>query len=254
MRICVFFVISLALLWMGIIVGRRIQHARARMVEQETKIITVLEGALLTLFGLLMGFTFSMAVSRYDLRKLLVVDEANAVGTTWLRTAILAEPVRTEEQNLLREYVQVRLQYHSAPRRPEELDQLQERIDTLQGQLWAIASDYATEHRDPVTALYLQTLNQTFDLAQERNAEDANRIPVEAWAMLLLVGIVATIVVGMKVGSDSRLLQLVLPVVLAGTLAMTMDLDTPQMGLIKVGQSSMEKTAQEMQRLPQQAP
>lgn len=254
MRIWVFFVISLVLLWLGIILGRGVQRLRARMVEQEGKIITVLEGALLTLFGLLMGFTFSMAVSRYDVRKQLVVDEANAIETTWLRTALLNEPVRTQEQGLLREYVQARLQFHAVPHGSQETRQLQERVDTLQGRLWAIASNYATEHRDPVTGLYLQKLNEAIDLAEERTAADANRIPNEAWAMLLLVGVVATIVVGMKVGSHSTLLQSVLPVVLAGTLAMTMDLDTPQRGLIKVGQFSLDKAAQQMQRLPQQAP
>lgn len=254
MRIWVFFVISLALLWLGIILGRVIQRARARMVEQESKFITVLEGALLTLFGLLMGFTFSMAVSRYDQRKVLAVSEANGIGTTWLRTAILAEPVRTQEQSLLREYVQARLQFHAASHSPQELSQLRERIDTLQGRMWAIASSYATDHRDPVTALYLQALNQTIDVSEERNAADTNRIPAEAWVMLLLVGGVSTIVVGMKVGSHSTLLQLILPLVLAGTLAMTMDLDTPQLGLIKVGQISMDKVAQDMQRLPQQMP
>jgi len=254
MRIWVFFVLSLLLLWLGILAGRGIASIQSRVVEKEDAIISVLEGALLTLFGLLMGFTFSMAVSRFDMRKVLAVQEANAIGTTWLRTTTLPEPLRTQEQNLLRDYIQVRLQYHANHPDAQELRGLQERVDLLQGRLWALASGYAMDHRDDVTGLYLQTLNEAIDLSGERTAADANRIPMEAWVMLLFVGVVATLVVGMKVSSRSWVLQAVLPVVLAATLALTLDLDAPQLGLIKVGQASMEKQAHDMQTLPQQAP
>jgi hypothetical protein len=253
-RIWQVFLLSLVVLWLGILVGVWTRSTREHLVESESKIITVLEGALLTLFGLLMGFTFSMAVTRYDMRKLLVVTEANTIGTTWLRTAALAEPVRTEEQNLLRQYVRERLIFQGEVHNPGELAETQEKIDRLQGQLWAAASGYAIDHRDPVTSLYLQTLNQTIDVAGERVAADENRIPLEAWVILLFVGFVATIVVGTKIGRDRWLLQSILPIVLAATLAMTMDLDSPRYGFIRVTQAAMERVAQDMTRLPQQAP
>jgi hypothetical protein len=253
-RIWIFFVICLVVLWAGILVGIRLHEARARVIESEDKIITVLEGALLTLFGLLMGFTFSMAVSRYDMRKLLVVTEANSIGTTWLRTAILAEPGRTEEQNLLREYVQKRIAYHAAFVKRDELGPATEEIDRLQAQLWAVASNYATDHRDLMTSLYLQALNATIDVEGERVAADDNRIPLEAWVMLLFVGFMSTVVVGTKVSRHAWVLQSILPVVLAATLAMTLDLDSPRFGFIQINQIPMEKVAQSMARLPQQAP
>lgn len=254
MRIPAFFVTCLILLWLGILVGRVVHDRRTEMVQQEGKIITVLEGALLTLFGLLMGFTFSMAVTRFDLRKELVVAEANSIETTWLRSAALLDPVRSEQQDLLRQYVQERVRFANEIHEAAERES-QDQIDILQRRLWAIASSYASDHRDPVTALYLQSLNQSFDAAEERTAEDKNRIPTEAWVMLLVVGVVSTIVVGMRVTSHSMPLQAVLPVVLAATLALTMDLDTPNLGLIRVGQASMDKVAHDMsQRLPQQLP
>lgn len=253
MPILAFLVLSLAILWAGILVGSLIKQTRAATVESESKVITVLEGALLTLFGLLMGFTFSMAVSRYDARKILAVQEANAVGTTWLRTGLLSEPVRTEEQNLLREYVQQRLLYHSEFRMREQVG-TEQRADLLRARLWAVAGNYAVDHRDPVTALYLQALNNAIDMAGERVAADDNRIPGEAWWMLLFVGFMANVVVGTKIGPRSVLLQAILPVVLAATLAMTLDLDNPQFGFIRVTQVDMQRVAKDMTRLPQQAP
>jgi hypothetical protein len=253
-RIWEFFVLSMVVLWAGILAGSWIHAIRPEVVENENKIISVLEGALLTLFGLLMGFTFSMAVSRYDTRKLLAVQEANAIGTTWLRTATLAEPVRTEEQNLLREYVQQRILFHKEFRGRGDVRETVEHAATLQERLWAAASNYATDHREAVTGLYLAALNNAIDTAAERDAADENRIPAEAWWMLLFVGFVANVVMGTKISPRRWLLQSILPVVLAATLAMTLDLDSPRFGLIRVTQIDMERLAQEMTRLPQQAP
>lgn len=253
-RVWQVFVVSLVVLWLGILIGIWARSTREEVVRSESSILTVLEGALLTLFGLLMGFTFSMAVSRYDMRKLLVVTEANAIGTTWLRTATLAEPERTEQQTLLREYMQQRMLFHEEFREREELAGTEEQISRLQERMWAVASNYAADHRDPVTGLYLQTLNQMIDTAGERMAADENRIPLEAWVMLLFVGFVSTIVVGTKIGRNRWLLQSILPVVLAATLAMTLDLDSPRFGFIRINQIPMEKVAHEMGHLPQQAP
>lgn len=253
-RIWVFFVLCLVVLWLGILVGSWIREARPTVVDSENKIITVLEGALLTLFGLLMGFTFSMAVSRYDMRKLLQVQEANAIGTTWLRTATLPEPVRAEEQGFLREYVQQRILFHAEFHARVDVRDAEERAALLRERMWAAVSIYAVDHRDPVTGLYLQALNNAIDTAGERMAADENRIPAEAWWMLLFVGFVANMVMGTKIAPRRWLLQSILPIVLAATLAMTLDLDSPRFGLIRVTQLDMEKVASDMARLPQQMP
>ena len=255
MRPAVFLLLSLVLLGLGMVIGTRIRERREQIIEREGKIITVLEGALLTLFGLLIGFTFSMAVNRYDARKTLVVTEANAIGTTWLRTALLAEPARSEEQGLLREYVQQRMRYLSAgPDQAAIQDSLQ-RASDLQTRVWALASNYAADHKDITTSLFLSTLNDSIDVSEERTAADENRIPAEAWWMLLFVGFAATLLVGLDVRAKSWVLQATLPIVLAGALVLTMDMDSPRYGLIQITQPSMERVAQEMMStLPQQVP
>jgi hypothetical protein len=255
MRPAVFLLLSLVLLWVGMLLGVRIREKRDEIIEHESKIITVLEGSLLTLFGLLIGFTFSMAVSRYDVRKQLVLTEANAIGTTWLRTALLTGPTRSEEQSLLRQYVQQRLRYVSAGHDRTEVEDSLKRASDLQAHMWAAASDYATEHRDVTTSLFLSTLNDSIDVSEERTAANENRIPAEAWWMLLFVGFVATLLVGLDVRPRSWVLQATLPIVLAGALALTMDMDSPRYGLIRITQPSMERVAQQMMNsLPQQAP
>lgn len=250
MPILVFFVFCLIVLWLGILLGSLIHHSRETLMGSENKVIDVLEGALLTLFGLLIGFTFSMAVSRYDARKVHVVQEANAIGTTWLRTSLLPEPVRTQEQDLLREYVQQRLEYHAG----EESRHNEEQAELLRGRLWAVASSFAMDHREAVTNQYMQSLNNTIDAAVERIEADENRIPVEAWWMLLFVGFIASAVMGTKISPRRVALQLILPVVLAATMTMTMDLDRPRHGLIRITQTDMERVANGMKRLPQQMP
>ena len=202
MRPLLFLLLSIVLLWVGIVMGTRIREMRDQVIERESKIVTVLEGALLTLFGLLIGFTFSMAVSRYDTRKVLVVTEANAIGTTWLRTALLAEPARSEEQNLLRQYVQQRVRYLSVGNDRAAIGDSLQRASALQARMWAVASNYAPEHKDVTTSLFLSTLNDTIDVSEERTAANENRIPAEAWWMLLFVGFAATLLVGLDVESE----------------------------------------------------
>jgi hypothetical protein len=254
MRPFVFTLLSIVLLWVGMVLGTRIRERRPEIIDREGKIITVLEGALLTLFGLLIGFTFSMAVSRYDTRKTLVLTEANAIGTTWLRSALLAEPQRSEEQSLLRQYVQERVRYLAVGTDEAAIKDSLKRSSDLQARMWAVASNYAAGHKDVTTSLFLSTLNDSIDLSEERTAANENRIPAEAWWMLLFVGFAATLLVGLDVRPRSWVLQAVLPIVLAGALGLTMDLDSPRHGLIRITQPSMDRVTQQiMSSLPQQA-
>ena len=121
--------------------------------------------------------------------------------------------------------------------------------------MWALASNYAADHKDITTSLFLSTLNDSIDVSEERTAADENRIPAEAWWMLLFVGFAATLLVGLDVRAKSWVLQATLPIVLAGALVLTMDMDSPRYGLIQITQPSMERVAQEMMStLPQQVP
>jgi hypothetical protein len=120
--------------------------------------------------------------------------------------------------------------------------------------MWAAASSYAADHRDAITGLYLSTLNDSIDVSEERTAADENRIPVEGWWMLMVVGFIAMVLVGLDVRSNSRVLQALLPLALAWALGLTMDMDSPRYGLIRLDQRSMERLAQQVAGSPPQAP
>jgi hypothetical protein len=241
MRPVVFFLLSFLLLWLGIFVGSRIQKAYRQLLESEDRMITVIQGGLITLLGLLIGFTFSMAVARHDNRIALIVKEANAIGTTWLRSATLEEPARTQTQELLRKYVSVRQDFLGSGNNQQEFQQSLAGTSDLQARLWSIASDYALSHRDPITGLYLSTLNDSIDATEERLAAFENRVPEEAWVLLLFIGFASTVFIGMKVGSHSSLLSFMLPLVIAGAIALALDVDSPRYGFVRPAQPSMDR-------------
>src|SRR5438309_8931228 len=107
-----FFPLALLLLLVAAYIGAALKTKYVETVASNS--FKTVESAVLGLLALLLGFSFAMAVSRYDQRKQLEVDEANAIGTTWLRTAVLDEPMRTEARGLLKEYVPVRIAFFTA--------------------------------------------------------------------------------------------------------------------------------------------
>ncbi len=239
----VFFLAVLVLLYAASWVGSLLR-VRRPAVEQDSASFKTLESATLALMGLLLGFTFSMAVGRYDARKQLEVTEANAIGTAWLRTATLPEPARSMEQGLFRQYMPVRLEFLSSGTSRQAIEASLTRASALQSEMWSTAVAVAQTRPDAVANGFLSSLNDTFDVTESRTAAFENRIPGTAWVLLLLIGCVSSVLVGVGLTSRSRVLRLVLPLVLAAALALTLDLDSPRSGFIHVHQHSLERVAQ----------
>jgi len=231
-------------LFAGSLSGSWIHARRTDAIERNSSSFKTLEGAVLGLLALLLGFSFAMAVSRYDLRKQLEVEEANAIGTAWLRTGTLAEPPRRAEQQLFMQYVPVRLDFVAAGNDADAVQHSIAQSDELQTQIWAIASGDTAAHRDPVTALFVSSLNDMIDVTEKRTAALENRIPAMTWAMLLFMGFVSSALVGISVTSRSKLLLAILPLVVGVVLALILDLDSPRSGFIRVHQNSMTRVAE----------
>ncbi len=241
-----FFLAVLLLLWAGTLVGGALRSRRQHVIADEVSTFKTLEGAVLALLGLLLGFTFSMGVSRYDQRKGLEIVEANALRVLWLRTATLPLPLRSTEQTLLRQYVPVRLDFLGAGTNLTRIDASLQQTTALQTGMWQAAANFAVAQRDPITAQFLSALADATAVTESRTAAFENRIPTTAWGLLLFIAFVASMLVGIGISARSQALRLVLPLVVAAALSLTLDLDSPRSGLIRVHQYSLDRVAAEI--------
>jgi len=194
----------------------------------------------------MLAFTFGMASTRFDTRKSLVLDEANAIGTTYLRAAMLPER-RDEVRDLLRDYLDTRLEAVRSGRIAEGLA----RVDDLQAQLWAHAVSVAQQHPDSiVVGLFVEALNEVFDLHAERLAAGLrNRIPGAIWVGLLVLAILSLASMGYHsglVGTSRSLAVIAVAVAFSAVIVLVVDLDRPQEGSLKVSQQALIDLRQSM--------
>jgi hypothetical protein len=248
--IWVVFPATAAIVLLAIEAGFRIGQYQRRRSEQEDKPpISEVVSASLALLAFMLAFTFGLAAARFDTRRALVIDEANAIGTTFLRAGFLAEPDRTEVRALLREYVDVRLEAVQ----PGKLITSLRRSEALQTKLWVHA--VAVGEKNPnsiVVGLFINSLNEVIDFHSKRVALGVrNRIPGTIWAALYFVTIIGTAVMGFHSGiASSRRSVAILAVILAFSAVTTliMDLDRPQQGFLRVSQQSMVDLQRSLQQ------
>jgi hypothetical protein len=231
---------TVVLIFLAVEAGYRLGRWRQRRAEHERETpVGAIVGAILGLPAFLIAFTFGMAASRFETRRGLVLEEANAVGTTYLRAALVPEPQRAEIRTLLREYVDIRLEGVEAGMFAPALA----RSEELRGRLWAQAVTVAEKRPTPITGLLIQSLNEVIDLHAKRLTMGIrNRIPSTIWGALYFTVILAMVGVGYYEGlaSSTRTLEtLLLVVTFSGVLWLLADLDRPQEGLIKVSQQAM---------------
>ena len=154
-------------------------------------------GSILGLLAFFLAFTFGMAGSRFESRRQAVLDEANAIGTTYLRARLLPEPQRTESAKLLREYVDVRISGVQAKQGGHDHHASEELHDKLSAQ----AAEAADSRPTPITGLYIQSLNRMIDMHATRiQAGLRSRIPTIIWAGLFTLTILSMASVGYQAG------------------------------------------------------
>jgi hypothetical protein len=233
--------VTVLIFLLAIEVGYRLGKLWQRRTHAEKKgPLDVITGGTLALLVFLLAFVTSMAVSRFDVRRGLVVDEANAIGTTYLRAGYLDEPYRTDSRNLSREYVDSRLDGLN----PAKLAGALARSEQIHNELWSQAEAVARNSpQSPVVAIYIQSLNEVIDLHTKRvTAGLHSRVPEGVWFDVYDLAILAMVLVGMRSSYGERrnwlgLLALVL--VVSAVLLPIVDLDRPQEGLLRVSQQAL---------------
>lgn len=215
--------------------------------DQETRSgLSTIHGAILGLLGLMLGFTFVMALSRYDLRRQLVVEEANAIGTTWLRSALVPQPARDSTGKLLQAYVDARLEFYAAGVNQNRLRAAMEKSVQLQMSLWRGAISAARNQSTPITALFIASLNEMIDLDAKRIEALENRIPLAVWLVLTMISLIVSLLAGSIYPQRMSVVVLLLPIVLAAVMTLIADLDSSRGGLILISQRSMVRLQAEL--------
>jgi len=204
--------------------------------------VGAIQGALLGLLGLLLGFTFAMAAGRYEARRDLVLKEANAIGTTFLRASLLSDAHRAPVEDLLRRYVDLRLTFQALAADPAKFAEGLRLSADIQRQLWEHAVAAAKETPTPIVATFVNTLNDTIDTEAERLAAARNRIPGTVWILLLTVaalGCMTSTYLAGEEGVRSAFSSIVFPLLVAVVILLIFDLADPRRGLIRTTQQPL---------------
>jgi len=146
-----------------------------------------IQGAILGLLGPLLGFTFALAAGRFDLRRELVLKEANAIGTTYLRASLLPPAHVEPVEELLRRYVDRRLEFYPKVTDPASFAAEMEKSRAIQKELWRHATAASREAPTPITAAFVTALSETIDTEAQRVEAGRARIPAAVWFLLLIV-------------------------------------------------------------------
>ena len=245
------FLVGLAVILAASEIGYRLGvHAGGRGGDN----VSTLEAAILGLLALMIGFTFAMALSRFEARRDAVMNEANAIGTTALRARLLPEPHRAEVLKLLREYVKICLDITQRPVSGTELKAAIDRSNALQEALWLQAKAMAAKDNGMVpTGLFIQTLNEMIDHQGKRLAAARNRVPNIVLLALFGVAAIAGSFAGYASGLEARRTRLpvyIVGILVSAVILLILDLDRPGTGFIEVSQQPMIDAASSIAAFP----
>jgi hypothetical protein len=227
--------VSFVMLWFSAWIGAASFKRLKAQAGQAHEDFGVIQGATLTLLGLIIGFTFSMAVGRYDQRKNYEEEEANAIGTEYLRAGLLPATDAAKVRTLLVSYLDQRVLFYTT-RDESELGQIEAKTAKLQAELWSVVQAAALAQPTPPMALAVAGMNDVLNSQGYTQAAWWNRIPIAAWTLMMVIAICSTMLVGIgtrETGSGSRLI-LVLPLVVSMAFFLIADIDSPRRGVIRV--------------------
>ena len=238
----VFFLFSFCILWLAAWIGTAARKRRL-LRDEERDDFGVVQTATLTLLALIIGFSFSMAISRYDQRKTYEEEEANAIGTEYVRAGLLPSSDAVAVRSQLRRYLDLRISFYRT-RNQQELKQIDDDTARLQSEMWSAVEGPARAQPSPVTALAAAGMNDVLNSQGYTQAAWWNRIPASAWALLIAIAICCNVLVGYgKRGKQSSLL-FVLPLVVSISFLLISDIDSPRGGFIHVNPQNLASLSQ----------
>jgi len=227
------FVVTFLLLWLAAWIGMAIRSRQHELPENVRADYGTIIGATLTLLGLLIGFTFSMATTRYDLRKSLEEEEANAIGTEYVRVDFLPPGSASQLQALLRQYTDLRIRFYTA-RDQADLSRINADTASMQNQMWAMVAAAAKLQASPLSALASSGMNDVLNSQGYTQAAWWNRIPVAAWSLMFLIAVLSNVLLGYGMHGRAVVLSIILPLAVSISFFLIADIDSPRGGVIRI--------------------
>jgi len=232
-------------LYLAALIGAFISRRRAPLKDGEQESFNLVMTSTLTLLALLIGFSFSMAISRYDQRKIYEEDEANAIGTEYLRADLLPPAAAQTVRTLLITYLNQRILFYET-RDESQLQKIDAETARLQTDLWSAVQIQAVSTPSPVMALVVSGMNDVLNAQGYTQASWWNRIPRGAWLLMAAISILSNILIGYGMhqrGTNSAQL-LILPLIFSVSFFLISDIDSPRSGIIRVHPQNLASLVQ----------
>ena len=242
----IFFLFSFLILWVAAQIGAYLRRRRP-LGDEQREDFGVVQTATLTLLGLIIGFTFSMAVVRYDLRKTYEEAEANAIGTEYVRAGLLPAADAAQVQVQLRNYTDLRIRFYQT-RNQDELRQIDADTAQMQAKMWSTVQAPAQAQPTPVIALAVSGMNDVLNSQGYTQAAWWNRIPASAWSLMIAIAVCCNVLAGYGARSPKTKtgFLFVLPLVVSIAFLLIADIDSPRGGFIHVVPQNLASLSQSL--------
>jgi hypothetical protein len=242
------FVFSFFVMWLSARFGFFLRSRQSELEENAYHDLDLVVAGTLTLLSLIIGFTFSMAVSRYDQRKNYEEEEANAIGTEYVRAGLLPAADAAKVRAALKDYLDQRVLFYKVSD-SEELRNINAKTAELQLWLWSAVQCPVVAQPNPVLALALSGMNDVLNSQGYTQAAWWNRIPPGAWGLMLAVGVISNLLIGYDSRRAGRKLArlLVLPFVVSVAFFAIADIDSPRRGIIRVNPQNLISLVRSLQ-------
>lgn len=243
------FAVTLPAMWLASVAGAWLRRRRPRRGDERNSEFDIILGATLTLLALIIGFSVSMASSRYDQRVTLEEAETNAIGTEFVRADLMAAPDSARVHALLGDYLRLRILFFTSED-DSKLVEISQHTNQMQSQLWAAVRDPAEVASTPATILTVGGMNDVLNSQGYTRAAFWDRIPIEAWGLMAVVGLCCNMMIGYgaQYTRAGKEMALVLPFIVATAFLLIADIDAPRHGLTHVIPRNLISLAQRLGR------
>ncbi|OLL28916.1 hypothetical protein BTH42_24550 [Burkholderia sp. SRS-W-2-2016] len=241
------FIVSFVVMWGSARIGATLLRRFRKIADDAHDDFGVIQAATLTLLALIIGFTFSMAVGRYDQREHFEEEEANAIGTAYLRADLLPAAEAATLRAALTSYLDQRMLFYTT-RDPVALERINTESARLQSRMWSAVKSAAAAQPTPIAALVVTAVNDVLNTQGYAQAAWWNRIPYAAWGLMAVMAMCANLLVGygaraLKAGEG---LLLVVPLVVSLAFTLIADIDSPRGGMIHVQPLNLQALVQSL--------